>query len=175
MIESEFNDAAVRLALGRLEAALTDMTPVYQRLGEMLVQSTQDRMLRGEQPDGAPFAPRSQTTLERYQKTGQPHGPHPRSLTSRSLPHFLSRPSFAAFSDRSLTSDLSLCKRWEIAGDRLSSPNPGIPGPSATILFALHLSDTMPPSPKTLNGHREMRGRTGTRTGWISVPFRERL
>ena len=74
MIESEFNDAAVRLALGRLEAALTDMTPVYQRLGEMLVQSTQDRMQRGEQPDGTSFAPRSAVTLARYAKLGLSFG-----------------------------------------------------------------------------------------------------
>jgi phage virion morphogenesis protein len=46
------------------------MTPVMQDLAEMLLVSTQDRMERGEQPDGASFAPRSPVTLERYAAMG---------------------------------------------------------------------------------------------------------
>ena len=74
MITMEFNDGEARLVLAQIEAALTDMTPLMRDLGDMLVQSTQDRMLRGEQPDGTSFAPRSAVTLARYAKLGLSYG-----------------------------------------------------------------------------------------------------
>lgn len=75
MITVEVEDAAVAAALARLTGQLSDLTPVMQEIGEMLVASTQDRMARGEQPDGAAFAPRSKTTLDRYAKLGIKFGP----------------------------------------------------------------------------------------------------
>lgn len=77
MITIEINDDEVSAALARALARLGDLTPFLQDAGEALVQSTRDRMLRGEQPDGASFAPRAPGTLARYQKTGQRHGPKP--------------------------------------------------------------------------------------------------
>lgn len=77
MYRLEINEDELTPLLLRLQAGLSDMTPVMQDLGELLVQSTQDRMLRGQQPDGAPFAPRSQTTLERYAAQGFRFGSEP--------------------------------------------------------------------------------------------------
>ncbi|MDK3072760.1 phage virion morphogenesis protein [Sedimentitalea sp. JM2-8] len=70
MIEIEFNTDTLTPALQRVAAALGDMTPVMADIGELLLASTQDRMLRGEQPDGQAFAPRSPVTLERYAALG---------------------------------------------------------------------------------------------------------
>ncbi|PCH65804.1 MAG: phage virion morphogenesis protein [Rhodobacteraceae bacterium] len=70
MFTIEFNNDQITPALGRVAAALGDMTPVMQDLAELWLSSTQDRMERGEQPDGTPFAPRSPTTLEQYAAQG---------------------------------------------------------------------------------------------------------
>jgi phage virion morphogenesis protein len=53
-------------ALTRLSVALSDMTPVMQELGEILIDSTKQRFAQGIAPDGSRWAPKSQTTLERY-------------------------------------------------------------------------------------------------------------
>lgn len=74
MITIELHDEAVQAALDRIARHLTDMTPVMQDIGDLLVASTQDRVRRGEQPDGQPFAPRSPTTLKRYAKLGLSFG-----------------------------------------------------------------------------------------------------
>ncbi|UWS78508.1 phage virion morphogenesis protein [Phaeobacter sp. G2] len=61
------------LLLALLEAT-GDMTGFMQDAGELLLSSTQDRVLRGQQPDGASFAPRSPATLKRYAKLGLSFG-----------------------------------------------------------------------------------------------------
>jgi phage virion morphogenesis protein len=70
MITLEINDSEAIAMFRRLDFALTDQTELTPQLGEMLVQSTQDRIKRGEQPDGAAFVPRSPVTLEHYAKQG---------------------------------------------------------------------------------------------------------
>lgn len=77
MYTLKFNEDGMDLRLKQLEARLGDMSPVMQELGEFLVQSTQDRMLKGQQPDGKPFAPRSQTTLAIYAAKGFKFGAQP--------------------------------------------------------------------------------------------------
>lgn len=74
MIEIRIDDADVTSVLARLAAHLTDMTPAMQEIGEMLVASTQDRIARGETPEGSPFAPRSAVTLARYAAEGTRFG-----------------------------------------------------------------------------------------------------
>lgn len=74
MYSIELNDAEMSAALDRLSARLSDMTPLMQDLGELLVVSTQERVQAGMQPDGQPFAPRSQTTLDRYAELGLSFG-----------------------------------------------------------------------------------------------------
>lgn len=77
MYTLKFNDEGLELRLKQLQSQLDDMSPVMQDLGEFLVQSTQDRMLKGQQPDGTPFAPRSETTLARYFALKIKHGAQP--------------------------------------------------------------------------------------------------
>lgn len=58
--------AALRKALG----LLADMTLVYTDIGEYMVQATRDRFARGVSPDGAAWAPKKQSTLDRYKRMG---------------------------------------------------------------------------------------------------------
>ncbi|TMV09825.1 phage virion morphogenesis protein [Ruegeria sediminis] len=77
MYTLQINDDDLTPALMRLRDGVSNMTPLMQDLGEILVNSTQERMQRGEQPDGAPFAPRSETTLKEYAERGFRFGPQP--------------------------------------------------------------------------------------------------
>ncbi|NIZ13917.1 phage virion morphogenesis protein [Phaeobacter sp. HF9A] len=77
MYTLSFNEDGFELRLKQLDGRLDDMSPVLQGLGEYLVQSTQDRMLKGQQPDGRPFAPRSETTLAVYAAKGFRFGAQP--------------------------------------------------------------------------------------------------
>ena len=70
MITVELKDEAVSAALARIAAALTDMTPVMQEIGEALVASTMDRFAAGVDPDGNPWAPKSATTMDAYRSRG---------------------------------------------------------------------------------------------------------
>lgn len=73
MITAQINETA-SAGLEHLAKALLDLTPVWADIGEDLLASHQDRIARGEQPDGTPFAPRSATTLKRYAKLGLSYG-----------------------------------------------------------------------------------------------------
>lgn len=53
-------------ALTRLSASLSDMTPAFQDIGEILIDSTKQRFPQGIAPDGSRWAPKSQTTLNKY-------------------------------------------------------------------------------------------------------------
>lgn len=54
---------AVQNALRRLSAALDDMTPVNQEIGEYLVDSTRRRFAAGLSPDDVPWARKSPVTI----------------------------------------------------------------------------------------------------------------
>ncbi|MDK3075930.1 phage virion morphogenesis protein [Sedimentitalea sp. JM2-8] len=70
MIEIEFENDTLTPALQRLADGLLDMTPVMGEISEGWLENTINRMLRGEQPDGQPFAPRSPVSLEQYAASG---------------------------------------------------------------------------------------------------------
>lgn len=53
-------------ALMRISAHLSDLTPVMQEIGEILVDSTKQRFPQGVAPDGSRWAPKSPTTLAKY-------------------------------------------------------------------------------------------------------------
>lgn len=76
MITVELQTEELDRVLARLSAALTDQAPLMGLFGDYMVSTTQDRIQRGEQPDGQAFAPRSQTTLDLYaaanKRFGQP-------------------------------------------------------------------------------------------------------
>jgi len=82
MITVEFNDAVARDAFRRLAAAMTDMTQPLQDVADFLRDSSLDRMKAGVSPDGAPFAPRSPTTIARYEQAGTRFD-HPLNVTHR--------------------------------------------------------------------------------------------
>lgn len=65
MIKIEIDDREVLAALQRLAAAGSDLTPVYQDIGEYLVDATKRRFAAGEAPDGTPWAPLSPVTVAR--------------------------------------------------------------------------------------------------------------
>lgn len=66
MITIELKQDQVGPALRELAALLDDLTPVMQGIGEYLVDSTRQRFVRGESPEGARWAPKSPVTLARY-------------------------------------------------------------------------------------------------------------
>lgn len=74
MTEIVFEVDEITPMLQRVSVALGDMTPVMQDIAELLLVSTQDRMKKGETPEGTKFAPRSPVTLERYAKLGLSFG-----------------------------------------------------------------------------------------------------
>lgn len=70
MFGVQFNVGLSRDAIARALAQIADMTPVYQDIGEYLVESHRKRFLAGESPQGVKWAPKSQTTLDRYKRLG---------------------------------------------------------------------------------------------------------
>lgn len=74
MITVELQTEELDRVLARLSAALTDQTPLMGLFGEYMLATTQDRVLRGEQPDGQAFALRTETTIDRYIDADLPFG-----------------------------------------------------------------------------------------------------
>lgn len=66
MVDVIINEDSFSPLLDRLAAHLSDMTPVMQDLGELLVQQTKDRFPTGTAPDGSRWAPKSPATLAAY-------------------------------------------------------------------------------------------------------------
>lgn len=81
MIRIEFNDDGIQVGLDGLSQLLSDMTPVFQDIGEALAVSTENRFVAGEAPDGSAWAPKSKATLAKYARGKDPvsdkplHGP----------------------------------------------------------------------------------------------------
>lgn len=71
MYKVEINDDAVGAALSGLSVELGDLSKPMQRIGAYLAKTSRDRIDQGVTPDGAPFAARSQITLDRYAKEGK--------------------------------------------------------------------------------------------------------
>jgi phage virion morphogenesis protein len=69
MITLEINDAEVSAALSQAMGALSDMTPLMQSIGDILVVSTKARFGQGVAPDGSTWAPNSPVTLARKKGT----------------------------------------------------------------------------------------------------------
>jgi phage virion morphogenesis protein len=60
----------VTAALSRAVAAMEDLTPVMQSIGQILTLSTSKRFGEGVSPDGAAWAAKSKTTLAAYARAG---------------------------------------------------------------------------------------------------------
>lgn len=71
-IRIEYDDSDLLNGLARLQVLLGDLTPVMQDIGEFLVGSTKDRFSAGTSPDGTPWAPKTQTTIDAYRRRRDP-------------------------------------------------------------------------------------------------------
>ena len=60
---------AITKALNNLLKQSGDLTPVLGEIGEYLLESTQQRFIDQQAPNGSPWAELSSTTLERKQRT----------------------------------------------------------------------------------------------------------
>lgn len=66
MADLVITDDEITGALLRLSATLSDLTPIMQEIGEIVIDSTKQRFPQGIAPDGSRWASKSQTTLNRY-------------------------------------------------------------------------------------------------------------
>lgn len=74
MITVEINDAEVQAALNGVSAVLTDATAMMNEIGGYLRDQAEDRFKTQTAPNGTAWAPRAQSTLDRYKKVGKPFG-----------------------------------------------------------------------------------------------------
>ena len=70
MFTIELKEDEISAALARPSHALGDMTEVMQDIGEYLVESTKRRFESGAAPDGTPWAAKSPTTIDAYERRG---------------------------------------------------------------------------------------------------------
>lgn len=70
MITIELNDEELLEGLARLTGLMSDLSPVMQELGELLMLSTKERFPKGVAPDGTPWAAKTAATIERYLARG---------------------------------------------------------------------------------------------------------
>lgn len=72
MITITVKEDEVSAALDRAAAAMADLTPIMQELGELLTVSTKERFAQGVSPEGIPWAPKSEATIAAYMSRGDP-------------------------------------------------------------------------------------------------------
>lgn len=95
MLRIEFNHSAATEAIRRAIAALENPQPVYEEIGEYLIEQRRQRFIRGTDAWGRAWAAKSPATLERYRRLG--YGSLTRPLIgpgralSRQIKKFVSR------------------------------------------------------------------------------------
>lgn len=77
MIRIEFNADAIFRSLSQAHDRLGDLTPVYEDIGEYMIEATRQRFLRSEAPDGTRWQPKKPATIERYKERGDGNRPDP--------------------------------------------------------------------------------------------------
>lgn len=65
-MELKLNTAEAEAVLGELARRLTDMSTVMNTIGDDMIERTEANFLSGTSPDGIPWAPKSQATLDAY-------------------------------------------------------------------------------------------------------------
>ena len=70
MFDYDLNTEPAKKALRDAMAQLDDMTPVYTDISEYLLDQRRQRFASGTDPDGKPWAPKTQGTLDRYKRLG---------------------------------------------------------------------------------------------------------
>lgn len=91
MIQIEIDTSEVRGAIRRAIETLEDMTPIYTDIGEYLIEAHRQRFIKGVDPDGNPWAPKSAVTLERYRRRGYGFLGQPLIGPSKSLSRMILR------------------------------------------------------------------------------------
>ena len=71
MFTVELKEDEISIALERLARAVSDMSPIMNSIGEQLEFTTVQRFDEGVSPDGVPWAPKSQATIDAYTKRSQ--------------------------------------------------------------------------------------------------------
>lgn len=85
MFGVQFNAGRSRQAIREAIQQLGDMTPVFEDIGEYMIEATRQRFVKGQAPDGSSWAPKRQATLERYKRLGYGSLTRPLIGPSRSL------------------------------------------------------------------------------------------
>ena len=62
----ELKTAEAERVLNELIRRMTDFSEPMQDIGELMVESTRQNFVEGSSPDGVPWAPKSQATLDAY-------------------------------------------------------------------------------------------------------------
>lgn len=85
MIRIDFKYQALSQALGIVSSRLGDMTPIHEDIGEYVIRVTKERFKQGIDPDGNPWTPKKQATIDRYKARGDGDRPDPLIGPSRRL------------------------------------------------------------------------------------------
>lgn len=70
MFGVQFNAGRSRQAIREAMAQLDDMTPLFDDIAEYMLDATRQRFIKGVAPDGTAWAPKRQSTLDRYRRLG---------------------------------------------------------------------------------------------------------
>lgn len=70
MLRVELKEDDISAGLQLISERLTDMTPLMQDIGEVLLYGAEERFKAGVDPDGQPWAAKSPVTIENYRRRG---------------------------------------------------------------------------------------------------------
>lgn len=85
MISIKFQYQAISDALDQASARLTDLKPLYDDIGEYMIEATKERFKKGIDPDGNAWMPKSPATLAAYEARGDGVRPDPLIGASKRL------------------------------------------------------------------------------------------
>lgn len=85
MIKAEIEANEVKAALARLAGAVSDMKPLMQELGEIMIDRTKGNFKEGQSPDGQKWADKTPTTIAAYMARKDPVDSRPLFGPSKQL------------------------------------------------------------------------------------------
>jgi hypothetical protein len=93
MISVDINTAFADGLLRDLDRALTDMSPVYDEIGELLLGSTKERFREGVSPEGIAWPQKQMSTILATARQSHPVGRYSCTALHRTLPRGRNRHS----------------------------------------------------------------------------------
>lgn len=81
----DLNTEEAKRVFAELARRLTDKTELMQDIGELMVESTRQNFVEGTSPDGIPWAPKAQSTLDAYAARGETVSTRPLIGPSKTL------------------------------------------------------------------------------------------